>query len=132
MHPKPTNTVFDYPPRVGNAIDALDRRLKGNLLDNGAFQVWQRGTSIAAGATPVFTADRWNFLRTGGIAGATVTQQPGSNAQFCARVQRDNANASLAVINFAQAIETVNSLPYRSRFLTLAFRARSVRTSFNM
>jgi hypothetical protein len=126
MHPRPTNGVnTDYATRVGNAIDALDRRLKGNLLDNGAFQVWQRGTSIAATAARTYTADRWVVYRTAFALGATVTQQAGNQAQFCARVQRDNANATIGSIVFVEQIETVNCIPLRGKSITLAFRARA-------
>lgn len=123
-HPKPTNGAFDYPARVGNAIDALDRRLKGNLLDNGAFQIWQRGTSFAAAGSNVFACDRWHFYRAAFAVGATLSRQTGSQAQYCARVQRDNGNAATGAVNFAQSIESINSIPLRSRYLTLTFRAR--------
>lgn len=125
MHPKPTlATNADYAPRVANAIDAIDRRLKGNLLDNGAFPVWQKGTSIAVAGARTYGADRWANYRTGFVTGCTVSRQTGGQAQYCARVQRDSGNASTATISFVESIETVNCIPLRSRYVKLKFRAR--------
>jgi hypothetical protein len=95
-----------------------------NLLINGAFQVWQRGTSIAVGAARTYTADRWVAYRSGFAPGATVSRQTGSQGQFCARVQRDAGNASTAAVSFVQQIETLNCIPYRGQYVTIAFRAR--------
>lgn len=125
MHPRPTLSANDYPTRVGNLIDACDRRLKGNLLINGAFQVWQRGTSFASGGAVVYTADRWAFYRTGLVAGATASQQVGSQARNCMRLQRDNGNASTAGLILVQSLETEDSMPYHSKYLAAGFRARA-------
>jgi hypothetical protein len=124
-NPKPSTGVnTDYPTALGAAIDALNRRLKGNLIDNGAFQVWQRGTSVAGAAGRTYTADRWVLYRTGFVTGATVSQQPGSQAQWCARVQRDNGNANTGTITFVQQVESVNVIPLRGKTVTVAYRAR--------
>jgi hypothetical protein len=126
MHPRPTNgdPLKDYPVKTGNAIDALDRRLKGNLLINGAFQVWQRGTTIAVGAARTYTADAWVAYRSGFALGATVSRQAGDQAQYCARVQRDVGNASAAPISFVHQIETVDCTPFQGRYVKVGFRAR--------
>lgn len=125
MHPRPTNGVnTDYAIRTGNLIDAVDRRLKGNLLDNAAFQVWDNGTSFPSAAAAVFGPSRWAFYRAGFALGATLSQQTGSQAQYCARVQRDNLNASTAGIQIVQSMESANSIPLRSRPVAIAFRAR--------
>ena len=41
----------------------------GNPVINSAFQVWQRGTSIATTSYP-YTADRWMSGRAGGVGGS--------------------------------------------------------------
>lgn len=124
MHPKPTNDQFDYPVRVGNAIDALDRRLKGNLLDNGAFQVWQRGTSVAFAASAMWGADRWGIWRAGFATGATCSRQSGDSARHCARVQRDSGNASTARVHLTQTMATEESYQARGKYVSIKFRAR--------
>jgi hypothetical protein len=61
-----------------------------NPVLNSAFQVWQRGTSMAGSAT-AFCADRWNAYATGSttfsrqVTGDT-TNLP--NIQYCARVAK--------------------------------------------
>jgi hypothetical protein len=95
-----------------------------NLLINGAFSIWQRGTSIAVGAARTYTADRWVAYRSGFVLGATVSRQAGSQGQYCARVQRDAGNASTATISLVQQIATVNCIPYRGQYVTIAIRAR--------
>jgi hypothetical protein len=95
-----------------------------NLLINGAFSVWQRGTTIAVGAARTYTADRWVAYRSGFVLGATVSRQAGSQGQYCARVQRDAGNASTATISVVQQIATVNCIPYRGQYVTIAIRAR--------
>lgn len=100
-----------------------------NAVINSAFQVWQRGTSIATNSYP-YTADRWMSGRAGGVGGGTVSRQTTSdttnlpNIQYCARVQRDSGNTSTATSNFGQPFETVNSIPFAGKTVTLSFYAR--------
>jgi hypothetical protein len=100
-----------------------------NYLINGGMDVWQRGTSFALSANvPTYTADRWYNARA--TAGQTVSRQVTGdttnlpNIQYCARVQRDNANTSTTEVRLAQAFETVNSIPVAGQTVTLSFYAR--------
>ena len=98
-----------------------------NPIINGAFNIWQRGTSIV-GTTTVFGPDRWNMYR--GSAGSTVTRQTVSDTtnlpsiQYCARVQRDSGNTGTGVIVLAQSIETANSIPFAGKTVAFSFYAR--------
>ena len=101
-----------------------------NPVLNSAFQVWQRGTSfVASSATTGYTADRWLGYRS--VAGGTISRQVTGdttnlpNIQYCARVQRDSGNSSTATINFYNAFESVNSIPFAGRTVTLSFFARA-------
>lgn len=100
-----------------------------NPVLNSNFSVWQRGTSIATTSYP-YTTDRWQCGRAGGVAGGTVSRQLTNdttnlpNIQYCARVQRDNGNTSTATSNFGQPFETVNSIPFAGKTVTLSFYAR--------
>lgn len=79
-----------------------------NALINGAFEIWQRGTSFASGAV-AYTADRWKFTRAGAAAGATNSRQTGFNgARFCARLARDSGNTATDAIYLAQQVDTPN------------------------
>ena len=55
---------------LGFPSDALTRFRK-NLLINGGFEVWQRGTSFTATGT-YYTADRWEFVNGPGGGGAEM------------------------------------------------------------
>jgi hypothetical protein len=89
--------------------------------------VWQRGTSVTGAGGGVYTADRW-FLYAGGQA--TVSRQATGdttnlpNIQYCARVQRNNGSSDTTGIPFAQAFETVNSIPFAGKTVTISYYAR--------
>jgi len=83
-----------------------------NLLINGGFDVWQAGAggsaSIAGTASRVRTADCWWAVRATSATGYTVSQQTGTVNRYALKWQRDNANASTAVMYLAQSLETAN------------------------
>jgi hypothetical protein len=100
-----------------------------NAIINGGMDIWQRGTTFALALNvPTYTADRWYNARS--ATGQTVSRQATGdttnlpNIQYCARVQRDNANTSTAEVRLAQAFETVNSIPLAGQVVTLSFYAR--------
>lgn len=102
-----------------------------NAVLNSNFSVWQRGTSvaIAAASTSAYQADRWQGYR--GVAGSTVSRQATSdttnlpNIQYCARVQRDSGNAATNIIVLTNNFETLNSIPFAGKAVTLSFYARA-------
>lgn len=101
-----------------------------NLIINGGFDIWQRGTSaIAIGSSGDYTADRWQGYRSG--AGFTVSRQTTSDTtnlpfiQYCARIQRASGNATTASAIFASSTETVNSIPYAGKAIVFSFYARA-------
>jgi hypothetical protein len=107
----------------------LSRAAGKNAVINGGMDIWQRGTTFALALNvPTYTADRWYNARS--ATGQTVSRQTTSDTtnlptiQYCARVQRDNANTSTAEIRIAQAFETVNSIPVAGQTVTLSFYAR--------
>ena len=98
---------------------------------NSAFQVWQRGTSgtgNANTATTNYLADRWLNYR--GVAGSTYSRQVTGdttnlpNIQYCMRVSRDSGNTSTSTMYLDQIMETVNSIPFAGKAVTLSFYAR--------
>ena len=99
-----------------------------NPVINSAMQVWQRGTSIALGAG-TYTADRWYGYR--GVAGSTVTRQATGdttnlpNIQYSLRVQRDSGNTSTTAIAISNSFESINSIPFAGKPVTLSFYARA-------
>jgi hypothetical protein len=100
-----------------------------NPVLNSAFQVWQRGTSVAITSANTYTADR--FIASANTSGAgTVSQQVTGDTtnlpsiQYCARFQRTAANTATGIHYFVQPIETINSIPFVGKTVTLSFYAR--------
>jgi len=97
-----------------------------NALANGAFEIWQRGTSFNTASA--YTADRWQQYSN---SAQSVSRQATSdstnlpNIQYCARVQRNNGSSSTAALAFDQNLETVNSIPFAGKTITYSFYARA-------
>lgn len=105
-----------------------------NPVLNSAFQVWQRGTTASNpnSIATTYIADRWNFYRPSGfVPGITMSRQTTSDTtnlpfiQYCARIQRAASNTSTVQLFLAQNIESVNSIPYAGKTVTLSFYARA-------
>ena len=101
-----------------------------NPILNSAYQVAQRGTSFTiASSTATYTLDRWQAYRT--ATGMTVTQQNTGDTtnlpfiQKCVRLARDSGTTATAAIQYIQTIESVNSIPYAGKAITLSFYARA-------
>jgi hypothetical protein len=99
-----------------------------NGVLNSGFNVWQRGTSIAGSAgSYLYTADRW---QTEASTSITVSRQATGDTtnlpfiQYCARAQRNNASTATAGVMLSQSFESVNSIPYAGKTVTLSFYAR--------
>jgi hypothetical protein len=99
-----------------------------NLLINGAFDVWQRGTSIPL---PLggggYVADRWWYYNNG-FTSSISRQTCGSTLpqfQYCARIQRTPGQTSTTASVFMSPQETTNSLRFAGKNVTLSFYARA-------
>jgi hypothetical protein len=136
-----TATANDLPARlaVGNNGDTLvadssqttglrynPQNALANPVINGGFDIWQRGTSVST--TAGYTADRWYANMT--VSGRTVSRQTTSdttnlpNIQYCARVQRDSGGTNTSLVILSQPIETINSIPFVGKTVTMSFYAR--------
>ena len=98
----------------------------GNVIINGAFDIWQRGTSFTyAGGAQNYVCDRWQGWATAAGTNLSISRQAGTaNLQYAARFQRVSGNTSTASLVFAQTIETANSIPLAGQSVTLSFFAR--------
>ena len=97
-----------------------------NAIVNGGYDVWQRGTSFTAGSA--YTADRWF----GGTATArTISRQLTGDTtnlpfiQYCARIQRNSGATSTINCDLGSPVETVNTIPYAGKAITLSYYARA-------
>jgi hypothetical protein len=99
-----------------------------NGVLNSNFSVWQRGTSFSGSAgTYPYSADRWQMYDN---AAQRVSRQVTGDTtnlpfiQYCARVGRVASSSSTTPVAFDQTFETVNSIPYAGKTVTLSFYAR--------
>jgi hypothetical protein len=100
-----------------------------NPVLNSCFDIWQRGTTFTSGAR-IYGPDRFYFLRGGLAGGVTVSRQVTGdttnlpNVQYSCRVQRDSGNTSTVATYLYQEFETVNSIPYSGKTVTVSFYAK--------
>ena len=99
-----------------------------NKIINGNFGIWQRGTSGSMGSTgSTYLADRWAMYT---ASNGTVSRQSTNDTsnlpfiQYCARVQRNSGETATGTTAISQSIETINSIPFVGKTVTLSFYAR--------
>lgn len=91
-----------------------------NILANGAFDIWQRGTSLVTSGSYQFIADRWKFVQSSGSGSFTISQQSGTTQRYAARIQRNSGATSTADLFFQQPVETTDSIPCRGKKMTVS------------
>ena len=102
-----------------------------NPVLNSAMQNWQRGTSIslAASAGTTYLADRW-CVQTGANQACTVSRQATGDTtnlpfiQYAMRFQRNSGQTGTGAIGIMQPMETINTVPFAGKTVTLSFYAR--------
>jgi hypothetical protein len=119
---------------IGITSNASNVPNLSNPVLNSAFQVWQRGTSVALAASTSaangYTADRWDILNNASQA-MTISRQTTSdttnlpNIQYCARVQRNSGQTGTGTIYMRQGFETINSIPFAGKTVMYSFYARA-------
>jgi hypothetical protein len=102
-----------------------------NPVLNSAFQCWQRGTSVSVSANVlVYTADRWQVYN-GPNQAMTVSRQSTNDTtnlpfiQYAARVQRNSGQTGTTETFLSQPLETLNSIPFVGKTVTISFYARA-------
>ena len=95
-----------------------------NYIINGAFDIWQRGTSFTAGSR-TYTADRWVVGRSGNDPGATITQSSDTpdNFDYALKVQRDSGDTNVRDTYAVQNFETAGR-ELAGKEVTLSFYAK--------
>jgi len=123
---------------VTSAISFSDNSMVGtaaslgmrNRLINGAFDIWQRGTSFSnMSSSNTYVADRWSCYRQGYTANCTVSQVTGLSInginRNALRMQRTAGDTSTQALNITQALESINSRDLAGQTVTLSFWARA-------
>ena len=125
---KATDTDMDFTWTTAGGGGSSNVAGKNGVL-NSAINVWQKGTSVAvSGSNYIYTADRWQLNSSSNDC--TVTRQATNDTtnlpfiQYCARVQRNSGQTGLGNLWFYQPFETLNSLQYAGKTVTMSFYAR--------
>lgn len=131
-----TNAVEVYrTSSAGSAWEEITPQAGRNAIINGAFDIWQRGTSFSATG---FTADRWYHDRNGSGATYTTSQQtftPGTapvagyEGQYYLRAAQTVAGSGATVSYMRQHIEDVRTFAGQTVTVSLWLKADSARTS---
>lgn len=101
-----------------------------NAIINGAMNVWQRGTNsgtLGVGGGSYVGPDRWWFYNNSFTT--TISRQPCDSTlpqfQYCARIQRTSGQTGTAASVFISPQETINSVRFAGKNVTLSFYARA-------
>ena len=103
-----------------------------NPVINSAFQIWQRGTSIAlaASTSATYVADRWCTFTGANEASVVSRQATGDttnlpNIQYCLRYQKNAGQTGTGTKALVNSFETINSIPFAGKTVTVSFYARA-------
>jgi hypothetical protein len=102
-----------------------------NSVINGGFDIWQRATSfsLAASSGLTYVADRYT-TQTNASQACTVSRQLTGDTtnlpfiQYCLRYQRNSGQTGVARQYLVNSFETVNTIPFVGRTVTLSYYAR--------
>ena len=98
-----------------------------NLLINGGFDIWQRGTSGTFTNGPAWTPDRWWGCVSGGVPTCTISRQTADTIGFNygARFGRNSGQTGVGTVYFGQTLETSESKLLAGKTITVSFYAKS-------
>lgn len=94
-----------------------------NLIINGDFSIWQRGTTFTNPGANTYGPDRWTI---GDNTGCVYTRQASDLAgfQYFMRAFRTAGTSHTSNINVVQSIETINSIPFAGKTVTFSLYLR--------
>jgi hypothetical protein len=99
-----------------------------NLVINGDFSIWQRGTSFTdLSAGNFYGPDRFGFNRTGDVAGLTVSRSTDAPTGFNYSVknQRTASNTNTAALAIYYSAESLDSKRFAGKNFTFSFYAKA-------
>lgn len=112
--------------------DVIPSTGSGNAIINGAFDIWQRGTSFSNPSTNSFTADRYYIVHDGSGATRTISQQtftPGTapvagyEGQYFYRYNQSVAGSGGTYASIVHKVEDVRT--YAGQTVTFSFWAKA-------
>jgi len=93
-----------------------------NPFINGAADIAQRGTSIAANAGVIYTLDRWAYNCT--VATTCTVSQVAANLtgfRYAMRFQRTAGTTTTPAVYLGNSVETSNAILYAGKVITFSF-----------
>ena len=97
-----------------------------NAIINGAFNVWQRGTSFTGANAYAYTADRWAYRDANGTPQVISQVTTGLPTGFRYGIKMGRAAAATGTSGqyLVQGLETTQSISLASQSVTLSFYAK--------
>lgn len=126
-------TPFEFVDPAVTRVKCLGSKFNGygisegsaNLVQNGCFRFFQRATSAAlTGSWTYVAADRWIGTWTGTGGAVTVSQQYGTDAGRCLRIQRNSGSTATGQARQDHPIDSLTHEDLRGKWATLRFRVR--------
>jgi hypothetical protein len=119
-----TPTELGYLSGVTSAIQTQIAGLSpapANILDNGGFEIWQRGVTFTAPASAAYTADRWK-LNTDEATNVTTTKET-TTIDAIGLASMKVVVTSTGASHYYQQIQYIeNYADYRGKTVTLSVR----------
>ena len=96
-----------------------------NYVINGAFDIWQRGTSFSS-AGLLYSADRWTYWRDAYASGITASRQNTGDtinlpaSKYCLRIARNSGNTGTGLLYTNQPLTNDDSTTLIGKTVTLS------------
>ena len=124
-----TNSLEVY-KTTGTAVagwEPVNLAQSPNVIINGGFDIWQRGTSFTNPTTFTYTADRWQAYRGAFVSGLTISRQATglTGFEYGIRLQRASGNTSTEYLQLDYAMESRDAISLAGKNVTLSFYARA-------
>ena len=134
--------VVPTTPAIGDALvyngtNWINAPRSGNVIINGDFGIWQRGTSFSNPASSSYTVDRYSVVYDGSGASRTLSREPFSSGEltvpgygspsFFLRYRQQVAGSGGTFNNLEQRIEDVTT--FSNQQVTVSFWARTSTSS---
>jgi hypothetical protein len=133
-----SNTVqcINYTRADGTGVSGVSAQK--NVIINGDFNIWKRGTSFAAIANGGYSADRWVYDKTGTMV-HTITQETdvptvaesGHLSKYSLKIDCTTVDSSIAsgdICKIDQRIEGFNIAPLVQKAMKLSFWHKHTKT----
>jgi hypothetical protein len=102
-----------------------------NVVINGNYDIWQRGTTFASAGAGVYTADRFTSTLNGTGINLTVTQDtsvPNLNSIYSMKYTQTSAATSIVEYATRYWAETQDAIRFAGKTVTLSFWYKSNKT----